>query len=95
MIKKRFLINVPTSLLDAVDRQAAADYMSRSELVRRALLEYLRPIDGQLDEHQLFTDPEEILRILQQRRLRASLQKMQREVKRERRLVGQKTSRSI
>jgi metal-responsive CopG/Arc/MetJ family transcriptional regulator len=84
MSKKRVLINLQSNLLAAADRQAGADFISRSELVRRALLEYLRPIDGQADEQELYTDPEEVLRILQRRKLRASLQKMHRDMRRRR-----------
>jgi metal-responsive CopG/Arc/MetJ family transcriptional regulator len=84
MISKRVLVSLPPALLAAVDRQAKADFVSRSELMRRALLEYLRPIDSQANEEELYTDPEEVLRILQRRKLRHSLQKLQREAKQRR-----------
>jgi len=85
---KRFMISLPSQLVEAVDRQAKADYTTRSGLVRQALMEYLRPVDdGQLEGQELYTDPEEVLRMLQQRKLRASVQMAQRQMKRDRRGV--------
>jgi metal-responsive CopG/Arc/MetJ family transcriptional regulator len=85
MSAKRILISLPAGLLAALDRQAQTDFSSRSEMVRRALLEYLRPMKGRLDEDELFTDPEELRVLLQHRKLRASVQKMVKEMKRGRR----------
>jgi hypothetical protein len=82
MASKRVLISLPENLLMAVDRQAKVDYVRRSEFVRRALLEYLRPVEAQGGEQDLFTDPDELLRILRARKLRASLQQMLKDARR-------------
>lgn len=79
-------------LLAATDRQAKADYTTRSGLIRHALLDYLRPPSGkpnkqdQQDEQELYTDPEEVLNILQRRKLKHSLQQMLRDNRRRRRV---------
>ena len=43
MTKKKVLFNLSPELLAAVDHEAKAYYMTRSELIRRALIHYLQP----------------------------------------------------
>lgn len=40
---KRVLLSLPDDLLAALDHEAKAYYMTRSELMRRALIHYLQP----------------------------------------------------
>lgn len=88
---KRVLLCLPEELLTAVDREAKSNFMTRSDLMRRALLWYLRPaaraqrqedaiVEEELEE--LYSDPEELLKILQQQKLRAGVQAMLRDMKR-------------
>ena len=88
---RRVLFSLPDELLSAVDRDAKANYMTRSDLIRHALLWYLRPAaraqrqEGSIVEsepEELYTDPEELLRILQGQKLRAGIQRVLRDMKR-------------
>jgi hypothetical protein len=90
---KRVLLSLPADLLAAIDHEAKYNYMTRSDLMRRALIWYLRPAaqarrqagfteDEQPEE--LYTNPEELLKILQQQKLRAGIQAMLRDAKRQR-----------
>lgn len=89
----RVLLCLPKGLLEATDQEARLNYMSRSDLMRRALLWYLRPAakarrhDGHTEEEEteeLYTDPGELLKILQHQKARASIRAMLREQKKHR-----------
>lgn len=99
---KRVLFSLPEELLIAVDREAQANYMTRSDLIRRALLWYLRPaaraqrqegaiVEEELDE--MYTDPEEVLKILQDQKLRAGIRVILRNMKQQR--AGRSSRRNI
>lgn len=68
----RISLTIPEGLLKKVDEAAKQDYTTRSDLIRVALLWYLRPQGRELDQ----TDPEVILRTLQQRHLHNEVKKM-------------------
>jgi hypothetical protein len=77
---RRFNISLPENLVKAVDRQAKAYYTTRSGLIRDALMNYLLAKDGKLgDEDELFIDPEEVFRIMRNRKADAYLKKILRE----------------
>jgi metal-responsive CopG/Arc/MetJ family transcriptional regulator len=90
---KRVIFSLPDDLLEAIDQEAKYNCMTRSNLMRQALVSYLRPAarasrqqentdDDKLAE--LYTDPEELLKILQQQKLRASVKAMLRDAKKQR-----------
>lgn len=90
---KRVLFCLPEALLTAIDREAQANYITRSDLMRRALIFYLQPTraarhqeatDDDKDADPLYVDPKELLEILQQQKLRASVKAMLRNAKRQR-----------
>ena len=78
---KRFNVSLPEDLVRAVDRQAKAYYTTRSGLIRDALMEYLLSKKDQPEDDELFTDPEVVLRILQQQKSHEYLKKLLRERK--------------
>lgn len=65
-------ITMPKGLLERVDTAAARDFETRSELIRSALLWYLRP-DG---KHFGMTEPEALLEMLKREAMRKGLAKM-------------------
>jgi len=93
MVMKRVLLRMPEELLSAIDKEAQFNYMTRSDLMRRAFIWYLRPAArarreaGETDEEEpvleeLYTDPRELLEILQHQKSRAGIKRMLRDMKR-------------
>jgi hypothetical protein len=91
---KRVLLCMPEELFTAVDKEARYNFMKRSDLMRRALIWYLRPASNSNcrcksetvpneDGEALYTNPEELLKILNQQRLREGIKRMLREMKRQ------------
>ncbi len=68
----RVNITISKALLKRVDEAARQDYTSRSDLIRQSLLWYLRPQGRDLDQ----ANPEVIVRALQQRKARAELNRI-------------------
>jgi metal-responsive CopG/Arc/MetJ family transcriptional regulator len=66
---RRINISIPDGLLALIDEAAAKDFTSRSDIIRVAVLWYLRPQGRDLDQ----ADPEVILKTLQHRKMRAAL----------------------
>lgn len=93
---KRIIFSLPEDLLAAIDQEAKYNCTTRSNLVRQALVWYLRPTartkrqvqdeaagdDTEIDS--LHVDPEELLKILKQQKLRAGIRAMLRDAKRQR-----------
>lgn len=69
----RFNLSMSESLLERVDAAAEQDYMSRSELIRAAVLWYLRPHGRDL-EH--LDDWRTVLKTLEHRRALVESKKM-------------------
>ncbi len=69
-------LTIATGLLQQVDIAAEKDYTTRSDLIRTALLWYLRPQGRDLDQ----TDPEVILKTLQHRHSQVQMRKMIKDV---------------
>ena len=63
------MISMSDGLLDMVDDAAKKDFTTRSDLIRMAVLWYLRPQGRELDQ----ADPDEILKTLQHRKARAAM----------------------
>ena len=82
---KRVLLCMPPALVDAVDRQARAELTTRSDVLRRAVMEYLRCSDSSDNPVELFTDPDELVRMIRMRKLRLSVRAMLNERKRQKR----------
>lgn len=74
---KRINISVADGLLEMIDRAAADDFTTRSDIVRAALLWYLRPQGRELAQ----TDPKEILKTLKQRQTQAAMKQLFKDVK--------------
>jgi metal-responsive CopG/Arc/MetJ family transcriptional regulator len=72
---RRINISIPDGLLALIDEAAAKDFTSRSDIIRVAVLWYLRPQGRDLDQ----ADPEVILKTLQHRKMRAALKQDGRE----------------
>lgn len=68
----RINLTIPKSLLETVDEAAVQDYTTRSDIIRIALLWYLRPQGRDLDQ----ADPEVIIKVLKRRQARAGLNKL-------------------
>ena len=68
----RVTISISEGLLDMVDEAAEKDYTTRSDIIRMAVLWYLRPQGRDLAE----ADPDTILKTLQHRKARAGFKKM-------------------
>lgn len=62
-------LTLPKGLLDLVDRAAVTDYTTRSDMIRMALLWYLRP----QGRHAADLNDEEIFKTLHHRRTRANM----------------------
>lgn len=69
---KRIMITVPDGLLAMVDKAAEEDYTTRSDIIRMAILWYLRPQGRDLAQ----ADPDTILKTLQHRKARVGIKKM-------------------
>ncbi len=65
-------LNISSGLLDKVDEAADKDFTNRSEIIRTALLWYLRPQGRDLAE----VDPDSILEILKRRHALAEMNKL-------------------
>jgi len=68
----RIMITIPDGLLDMVDKAAQEDYTTRSDVIRMAILWYLRPQGRDLAQ----ADPDTILKTLQHRKARVGIKKM-------------------
>ncbi len=68
----RFNICLPQGLVDLIDEAAAQDYTTRSDMIRTAVLWYLRPQGRQLDQ----ADPGAILKTLEHRQALKGLKDM-------------------
>ena len=68
----RIMISMPASLLDMVDKAAKEDFTTRSDIIRMAVLWYLRPQGRDLAQ----TDPDIILKTLQHRKARVGIRQM-------------------
>ncbi|HEX7633108.1 MAG TPA: ribbon-helix-helix domain-containing protein [Candidatus Saccharimonadales bacterium] len=71
----RIQLTLPAGLLKLVDQAAEEDFTTRSDMIRMAILWYLRPQGRELNQ----ADPEEILKTLQHRKTRVAVKKMLRE----------------
>jgi metal-responsive CopG/Arc/MetJ family transcriptional regulator len=69
---QRIAISISGGLLDMVDEAAEKDYTTRSDIIRTALLWYLRPQGRDLAQ----TDPDTILKTLQHRKALVGIKKM-------------------
>lgn len=67
----RINLTISPRLLQHLDEAADKDYTTRSEIIRQALLWYLRPQGRDLDQQ----DPEVILKVLKQRHAKAQFNK--------------------
>jgi hypothetical protein len=72
----RFNISMSRQLAERVDAAAKQDYTTRSEMIRMALLWYLRPQGRELNQ----ADPDVILKTLQHRRALIESRKMIRQL---------------
>ena len=68
----RISLSISPGILDLVDSAAKQDFTTRSDIIRMAILWYLRPQGRELDQ----TDPKIILKTLQHRQSRLALRKM-------------------
>lgn len=68
----RVNLSISKELLVKVDAAAKQDYTTRSDMIRTALLWYLRPQGRELDQ----ADPEVILKTLQRRKSLRQMNKM-------------------
>lgn len=76
-VKKRpksvkITITLPQGLLDLADKAAEEDFTNRSDIIRAALLWYLRPQGRDIQQ----TDPDRILKTLEQRKSRVKINRM-------------------
>lgn len=69
---RRINISINDGLLDMVDQAAEKDFTTRSDVIRSALLWYLRPQGRDLNQ----ADPAMVLKTLQHRKTSAGLKKM-------------------
>jgi metal-responsive CopG/Arc/MetJ family transcriptional regulator len=92
---KRILLNLSDDLVKAIDNEAYYNSMTRTGMIRRMLISYLRPettdrtdssnTHEPANAHQdLYANPDEMLKILQHRRLLAGVRKMLNDAKKER-----------
>lgn len=65
-------IRLPRGILAMLDEAAQKDLTSRSDIIRMAILWYLRPQGRDLERF----DPEEILKVLQHRQSRAAMREI-------------------
>jgi metal-responsive CopG/Arc/MetJ family transcriptional regulator len=65
-------LNISDGLLAMVDKAAEEDFTTRSDMIRMAILWYLRPQGRELAQ----TDPDVILKTLEHRRARAGMREM-------------------
>ena len=72
----RINLSISQGLIDMVDKAAAKDFTNRSDIIRTAILWYLRPQGRELDQ----TDPDVILKTLERRRAIAGMNKLMDEI---------------
>ncbi|MEK7594148.1 MAG: ribbon-helix-helix domain-containing protein [Patescibacteria group bacterium] len=68
----RINLSIPEGLLELVDKEAERAFTTRSDIMRTALLWYLKPQGRELNQ----TDPEIILKTLQQQHTKVAVRKM-------------------
>lgn len=63
---KSILLNLPDELVNAVDKEATYNHLTRTGMIRRMLVAFLRPeAAGHALEHpELYADQEELLKAL-------------------------------
>ena len=71
----RVMLTIPTQLLERVDKAASEDYTSRSDVIRSALLWYLRP-EGRVTDQ---LGPNEIYDLVKARKAKRGIKKMLRD----------------
>lgn len=69
---QRVILSISEGLLDIVDEAAKQDFTTRSDIIRTALLWYLRPQGCDLNQ----TDPEAIFKTLKLRRDKMAMRKL-------------------
>lgn len=79
MTNVRITLTIQPGLLDIVDEAAEKDFTTRSDIIRTALLWYLRPVGGRPQEYG--EEQEELYTLLRQRRARASFHKEREQLK--------------
>ena len=72
----RISLSLAEDVISMVDKAAAQDFTTRSDVIRMAILWYLRPQGRDLNQ----ADPDEILKTLQHRKTRADVRKMVRDL---------------
>jgi len=72
----RITITIPDGLLDIIDKAADQDYTTRSDIIRLAVLWYLRPQGRDFTQ----VDPDEILKTLQHRKALVGVRKMTKDI---------------
>lgn len=72
----RFNICLSRDLVERIDAAAKQDYTTRSDMIRTALLWYLRPQGRELDQ----SDPKVILKTLEHRQARTAMREMMKDV---------------
>ncbi len=73
---QRINLSISEGLLEIVDEEAKRDFTTRSDIIRTALLWYLRPQGRELNQ----ADPDVILSTLQRKRARVAVNKMIRDI---------------
>jgi len=68
----RVNLSISEGILEMVDKAAAQDFTTRSDIIRMSVLWYLRPQGRDLDQ----ADPDVIVKTLQHRKARASLKQL-------------------
>jgi metal-responsive CopG/Arc/MetJ family transcriptional regulator len=72
----RITISMNQSVIDMIDQAAAEDFTTRSDMIRQAVLWYLRPQGRDLAH----VDPSEILKVLQHQKALAASRKALKEM---------------
>jgi metal-responsive CopG/Arc/MetJ family transcriptional regulator len=68
----RISLSISDNLLAMVDKAAEQDFTTRSDMIRMAIVWYVRPQGREL----ALTDPGKILKVLEHRRARAAMKEM-------------------
>lgn len=71
----RVMLTIPAQLLERVDKAATEDYTSRSDVIRSALLWYLRP-EGRVTDQ---LGPNEVYDLVKARKAKRGIKKMLRD----------------
>ena len=72
----RIQLALPQGLLKIVDEAAEHDYTTRSDIIRTALLWYLRPQGRDFNQ----VEPDEILKTLQHRKMQVGVREMTKDI---------------